>query len=452
MLIIQEGNQKSLSYLLAQGKNVGGNRPMKYCIQHPVEDGMLLLNHVTMELLFVSHEEMKEFFTTEYACEHWFSVPEETDELALVQKLRKELAGTQEDQKLHSFLMYLVFTTTCCNARCPYCYEIGHHNNITMKKETAEKVADFIMERTLPEQTILLAWMGGEPLLNTAAMDIICNRIRAAGRKYMSNIATNAYLFSEELVQKAADLWQMDTVQITIDGLEEEYNTIKGYTDKSAKLESPFQRVLGNIGKLLNAGIKVSVHLYVSENNGDDIIALIALLFRKFGPNKNLDIVICSYFQRIFDEFNAHEEETEKAITDNFIRALEMTRRCGYYRPKMHSEMQSAHCNPDRNRQLNIMPDGKIGWCDDIIDRDFIGTIDSQKLDSEVILKYKERMEDLPECTDCPLYPGCIRLKCCFRDLPWCTSQFKRLKRYKLEMDMSCLYQKKLSKMRKYEK
>lgn len=433
MRIIQRADEETLRLLNAQSKAAGELRSMKYCVQLSVDEGTLLFNNITKELLLLEKDACTDFFVSSYAQEHWFSVPEQTDEQQCIHMLRKAFYPGPTDIAQHKDLLYLIYTTTCCNARCPYCYEIGHHNNVTMSKETAEKTADFIMARTRPEQMIVLEWMGGEPLLNTKAMDVICERIHSAGRSYCSRIATNGYMFTDEMIKKAKELWQLKVAQITLDGLEEEYNATKRYTDKSAKTESPFRRVLNNVEKLLNIGIGIEIHLHITEHNGDDMLALIAYLFSRFGPRRNLKIAVSTYLERIFDDINRRGDDAEKAILSKQIEALELIRRFGYQKSDWRTKLRSTHCNPDANRQLNVLPDGKIGWCDQVIDRDYLGTVDSQELDVQMIEKYRERMEDLPECADCPHYPDCIRLKGCFRDVTWCTSEFRQLKEYKLQ-------------------
>lgn len=440
--IIQYGDNETLCLLKQQGAAEGVLRRMKYCVQLSVEEGVLLFNNITKELLLLEKERVEDFFLSSYAQEHWFAVPDQTDERQLIHMLRQKFYPGPTDTSLHKMLRYLIYTTTCCNARCPYCYEIGHHNNVTMTQETAEKTADFIMKRTAPEQAISLEWMGGEPLLNTKAIDAICKRIGNAGRPYSSVMATNGYLLNDEMIQKAKDLWRLKIVQITLDGLEEEYNATKRYTDKSAKTESPFRRVLSNIEKLLNAGIKVEIHLHITEQNGDDMLALIGYLFLRFGPRKDLKIDARTYLQRIFDDVNRREADAEKTILKKQIEALELIARYGYQKVALETKLKSVHCSPDANRQINILPDGKLGWCDEVIDRDFLGTVDSQELDVQMIEKYRQRMEDLPECADCPHYPSCIRLKCCFQDVPWCTLQYRQLKAYKLQKAILHVYKK----------
>lgn len=451
MRIIQQGDKQTLDILAKQMVVSKDLRPLLYCTQVKVEDGVLLLNQMTMELLLLSEEELPEFFVSDYAHNHWFSVPKDTCEKELVECVRKTLAVTEENKDLHKDLMYLIFTTTSCNARCPYCYEIGHHTNISMTQDVAEKTADFILERTKENQGICLVWMGGEPLLNTKVMDTICGRIAEAGRPYYSAIATNGYRITDQVIEKMTGLWKMKSVQITIDGLEEEYNAVKRYTDPAAKIESPFVREMGNIGKMLDAGIDVKIHPRINKSNGEDICTLIGLLYKKFGCRKNLTVKISGYYQRDHQRNFPYSEATEKIITQYQIETMKMCFKFGYTKPKLAKKMKISHCNPDRNRQINILPDGKLGWCDNVIDRDFLGTVESQKLDETLIRKYKTRMPDLPECSTCPHYPACIRLNCCLANLPWCTSEHRKIIDYDLESAMIYKYRKMLTKG-KYER
>ena len=78
--------QKEALQILGNPKNT--NMPlrlMKYCLSQSVEDGILLLNLMTRELLLLSREETTAPDTAEMLRQKWFAVAEDFNE--------KEYAG-----------------------------------------------------------------------------------------------------------------------------------------------------------------------------------------------------------------------------------------------------------------------------------------------------------------------------------------------------------------------
>lgn len=61
------------------------------------------------------------------------------------------------------------------------------------------------------------------------------------------------YLFDGATVEQAVSHWKLKSVQITLDGTEEIYNRSKAFIYKDGK--SPYQVVLANIQRLLDAGV-----------------------------------------------------------------------------------------------------------------------------------------------------------------------------------------------------
>ena len=67
----------------------------------------------------------------------------------------------------------------------------------------------------------------------------------------------------------------------------------------------------------------------------------------------------------------------------------------------------------DSEDAVVIAPDGHIGLCEHYMDSHFVGHIDSEKLDQEIVKQLREYCEEIPECNTCAYYPRCYRLKIC---------------------------------------
>lgn len=152
--------------------------------------------------------------------------------------------------------------TMACNARCYYCFEHGARRGC-MDEGTADAVADFLIERCT-EKKIYIAWFGGEPLLAPGVIDRITAKIKAAGIAVESTITTNGLLLDRSVRERLTD-WGTYRVQITLDGVGEEYNRIKSYVGFEG---DPFETVMGNIEALFRQG-GISVHIRLNYRSTD---------------------------------------------------------------------------------------------------------------------------------------------------------------------------------------
>ena len=99
---------------------------------------------------------------------------------------------------------------------------------------------------------------------------------------------SNGFLFDEKLIKRAAELWRLRQIQITLDGTECVYNAVKRYVDAGEK--SPYQVVLANIRGLLDAGVRVIVRLNVSRANAKNLLALVDDLEARFAGARLLSV------------------------------------------------------------------------------------------------------------------------------------------------------------------
>ena len=204
-------------------------RPMYYVVEQPVDEGLLLYHTMTKALLLLSPEEAEIYKTRPtdlpQLIEQWFLVPQSHDDRLLSRQIR-DIARMLEKES-DAITSYTILTTTDCNARCFYCYEMGRPR-VPMNKDTALKTADYIISHCKGEK-IILQWLGGEPLYNKPVITLICKRLKDAGIEFTSTMASNGYLFDEDTVKEAKEEWLLTKVQITLDGTEKIYNRSKAY-------------------------------------------------------------------------------------------------------------------------------------------------------------------------------------------------------------------------------
>ncbi len=228
------------------------------------------------------------------------------DELKELEQIRMA-AYSQNNNKT---LYYMITPTMACNARCYYCFEKNTHHR-TMSVETAKKVAEYIVSNRVDDE-ILIQWFGGEPLLATHIIDLICSKLNVENIKYTSKITTNGYLLDDDVMRRAIEAWKTNTIQVTIDGLEEEYNKVKNYIYDTS--ESPFEKVINNIKNALSYDVFIRIRVNVDLKNIHKAKEVIAFLKETFGEYTNCGV----YFAPINGE-----ENTVPAISDEFFGSKE---------------------------------------------------------------------------------------------------------------------------------
>lgn len=391
-------------------------RPMTYCVLNVTERETLAYNVLTKQLVSLTTEEAKlfvqPFIYKENENAEWvralienrFLVPEGHDDYKLcmqVRQLAKLLGARKEKTK-----SYTILTTTDCNARCFYCYELGR-SRIPMTEQTAHEVANYIFA-----PKVNIHWFGGEPLYNLPAMDVICQDLHTKGCDYSSQMTSNAYLFNEALVRKAVDQWHLKQVQVTLDGTEPVYNRCKAFIYKEG---SAFRRVLRNVGLLLDADIKVNIRLNIDMHNADDLFKLVDELKDRFGDKKGLKVYSHTIFEDTLKQARSEERRRQLYAKQDLLE--ERIRELGLAgKPKLNRAVKVNQCKVDSGSCEVILPDGHIGLCEHFTEDHFIGHISSKERDTESIRQQRETYEET-SCRTCPILPSCIRLRICENNL-----------------------------------
>lgn len=205
MQTILQPSAKTLKILGKPKSSDNKMRWMQYVLPKPVDDGVLLFHTLTRELILLTNEEYE--YPDRFLQLHkkWFRVPDNIIDKQYADVVRMVIESLHKKSKYIN--SYTIFTTTDCNARCFYCYELGR-SRIPMSEETAHKAATYIINHC-GGKPVKLNWFGGEPLYNKKVIDIICSDLKDKDIKYVSSMVTNAYLFDEETVDQAVDLWNL---------------------------------------------------------------------------------------------------------------------------------------------------------------------------------------------------------------------------------------------------
>lgn len=406
-------------------------RLFTYAIPLQTDDGTLLLNLLTRELVLLSDKEHDEMLDNDYLRQHWFVVPEELNDMEYADLVRWVLPNLERRTK-HT-TGYSILTTTDCNARCFYCFEKGCER-ISMTADMARRVAAYIRENSGGEKVSLL-WFGGEPLVNYTVIDIICEELCENGIEYSSSMISNGYLLDDELISRAVANWKLKQVQITLDGTESLYNRSKAYIYGTG---SPYQVVLQNIERLLDANIVVNIRLNIGLHNADDLMLLVDELVIRFNGRNGMSV----YGNLLYEIENENDLRYSKSQRLRmYEKKTKLDRKliaCGLSSvgaSGLSRRLRTSHCMADSGSAVVIAPDGHLRLCNEFAENEYIGHVNSRELDQGMVNSWKERWEPFELCKDCVYYPECIALKKC-PNKGFCSEFKKQNYRFKTEQGM----------------
>lgn len=194
-----------------------------------------------------------------------------------LEKIRKEIVNAE-----HGITAITIAPTMDCNARCFYCFEHGAIKG-TMTDETADAVIEFLI-KNCTERELYISWFGGEPLMAVNVIERINLALVQAGIKVESTITTNGILIDENIISRFK-AWNVTRVQITLDGLHEEYNKIKNY---ALDISDPFERIMENIELTISSGVSVHLRVNYKSTDYECVSKTMEYLHNRFGNNDGL--------------------------------------------------------------------------------------------------------------------------------------------------------------------
>ena len=402
----------------AQEKHNCDYRWSRYVLRKENAEGLLLYNTLTCQLVFFPSAEKDDLLSCETLLRGWFLVPQDFDEYSFARRIKRlrQLVYKAEEKKNRTLPIdrYWILTTTNCNARCFYCHENGiPHMHMTPR--TADDIVRYI-QKHCAGQPVQLMWYGGEPLVNERVIDQITRGLQEKGIAYSGKMISNGYLFDADSAKKAAALWQLRQIQITLDGMEETYNRIKAYPH-SAEEGSPFVKVLDNISLLLDNRVNVQVRLNIDSYNREELFSLADLLIGRFGGRAGFSIYSAPLLEDCLgtdhtrtqaqrqEVYAAHHALSEKLNCAGVLLKTELAR-------AMRSEMR---CIAVSNVRV-IFPDGQLAFCHDYTDGILSGSIYGEEPQEQERIAYTQCLPEKAECAECVKFPQCVRLAKCFNN------------------------------------
>lgn len=393
-------------------------RMMQYVLRVEHNGIVLLHNVVTGRLVVLDKEETVvvkklpqkyEPVMEQLVADHYL-VPDDYDEHQQVANLRSVLLKLNKDSGTVPIVGYTILPTTACNARCYYCFEKGSRV-ATMSEETAEAVVAFIVNHCDDNKRVFITWFGGEPTVAAKRIDQICEGLQANDIRYASKIITNGYLLDESMITRASELWHLRGAQICVDGTEQSYNKAKAYVAIS---DNPYQRVMRNIGALLQHNIKVGLRMNFDLDNWQEFKDVIHESIARFGKDERLTISAHPVIGSHKNHDGKLSHGSDEWFDEKTAEMMHYAREVGVCKkliqlPFLNYEICSA-CN---EKTVTITPEGWLVRCPEKYGSDQItGNVVTGVTNRELVDAWKQ-IADFSFCHECEFFPNCVRLVNC---------------------------------------
>ena len=298
------------------------------------------------------------------------------------------------NNQLQDYMHYTLALTSRCNARCIYCYEEGVPQ-MDMSSETAEKFAELLCKS---EKQIDITWFGGEPLLKTDLIQHITDRLHANRKQFDSGIITNGSLLTEDMITNLFPEWGISWIQISIDGMKNEYLRRKCYYSNRTDI---FENLMLNIEYLLKNKISVSIRLNMDAANSEECIKAAKYLKEKFSNSPYLLA------------YPAFLEKAAYEISDDYQRFMYANQVYQLYYPGngiLTNIPKINSCYFQQQGAFVIDSDGSILCCERDIGRQKTKIASVQDIITlDTLHKPKSIFPETREqCQTCVYYPKCL--------------------------------------------
>lgn len=281
-----------------------------------------------------------------------------------------------------------VCPTFKCNAKCPYCFEHGIEC-IDMDENTSNSVIDYIEEKGQGKK-VHITWFGGEPLLGGNTISYICSKLNENNLVYHSSIVTNGY-FIDRFINEFK-LWHLNRMQVTLDGLEEKYNAIKGMGPNG------FKKVISNIHLAVKENIHVTLRINFNSENYSDYKELIRFVHEEFANSVDL------YFHDITGKDFLTPNEV---IPNPMILIFEELIKYGYIHDMRGLKLKRMYssCALNVKDYVNVCPDGSTNKCEHYLGKE--SEFSSGNINDDDFKSAKVFDNIQPDCSKCICFPLC---------------------------------------------
>ncbi len=285
-----------------------------------------------------------------------------------------------------------------CNLNCIYCYA---QNACIMDMDfiTAKTVIDNFKSYPLKIQ-----FAGGEPTLNFALIEKICEYIKHMNINAVFQMQSNGTLITDEMAEKIKKL--NIAIGISLDGIPEINELTRGKSSKAIQ----------GILNLKAKGIMVNLNAVVTSKNIEYLPKLVdfAMWLGNVG-GIGLDLLRnAGGAEDYFDKLNVCSSQLETVLIQMYQRSCQLYKLCGrkiYIREieeayqRLNTPVSSTnYCYANCGRSVVVLPNGKTYPCGSLINnRYFMGN--TENLKPEKVMKITAHSNE--NCKTCEFNAFC---------------------------------------------
>ncbi len=401
-----------------------------------INNHYLFFHTLTRQILFTEPETIEWFIggkkypqdvlqneTAAWLYDHYFLVPEDEKESRTYMEV-KDLIILKENRS-DEMTNYVILPTTACNARCFYCFENGMRYR-HMTEETIQNTIHFILNHRPSHNHIHIHWFGGEPTVVPKIIDRICDSLMESGIELDSEMTSNGSLLDEILSKRAKEKWRVNKIQITLDGMEEEYIKRKRYI---STVKDPFKTVISNIHHLLKEDIRTAIRLNADENNIGELYRCVDFINQEFSLEEKKKMVV--YARSLFGHpgcpvgFGA--DELEEAVNDlnHYIVKNGITPKDVFFVLKLKSSFCMVTV-PENGTVIDA--EGRLFACEGMPDNLRYGDI-KNGIDPNLWKRIIKQDRIRKHCETCAFLPQCTEFSRCLnkKEFDFCRRQEERV-------------------------
>lgn len=366
--------------------NIQKNRDRIYIIYNTLFNSMITLSDTE----FIQYEklEFNDLDIVEALVNNGFIIPVFVDEYKRY-SYYKEILLNQISTPMH----YTIAVTSNCNARCTYCYEEGIVKS-DMSMQTAKL---FVNDLLNLDKEFDISWFGGEPLLKTDLISYVSDVLNSNQKRFKAGIITNGSLLTKEMIEVKFPSWNIEWIQITIDGMVDEYLKRKRYYNSRKEI---FSNIIDNIKYLIENNIFVSVRLNIDSQNIEECIRVAKYIKDEIDNSEYLSV------------YPAFLYGNEHSLYDENIRINCASDIYSIFPPKMDllSFVPKVHpCFISQKYSFVIDTDGSILACDGDVGKQHTKYANLyENIDFNELKKPSNIIPDIRDlCKKCQYYPKC---------------------------------------------
>lgn len=181
----------------------------------------------------------------------------------------KDFDASPEWESGRSKIVTFVLTEDC-QLRCKYCYFVAKNSLNKMSFAVARRTIDYLLNEPdlFPETSVVLDFIGGEPLLEIDLLDLICDYFKKQSylkmhpwfECYRISFSTNGLLYDKDSVQRFIRKNKAHLgIGITIDGTKKKHDLQRVYPDGKGSYEDVVKQIPLWLTQFSEASTKVTV-------------------------------------------------------------------------------------------------------------------------------------------------------------------------------------------------